>query len=158
MRLLQGAKSHHHTIILKSLSETSLVSVLQNQSSSEPSLHVDENASTILHSVTTRWATMRKLKNSMVIAVAELHVIRKLTLPSGLLLEKEPTNMQAQSLSNLIEKKVTRGMLDSLQLSSSVVNKVVYCVDGYIGMAMVGGIAAVSALVATALIRRATRK
>ncbi|KAI0343238.1 mitochondrial fission 1 protein [Trametopsis cervina] len=57
---------------------------------------------------------------------------------NSLLLDKEPSNLQAQSLSGLIEKKVTR--------------------DGYIGMAMVGGVAAVSALVATALIRRATRK
>ncbi|KAI0091710.1 mitochondrial fission 1 protein [Irpex rosettiformis] len=57
---------------------------------------------------------------------------------NSLLLEKEPTNMQAQSLAALIERKVTR--------------------DGYIGMAMVGGIAAVSALVAAALIRRANRK
>ncbi|KAI0704307.1 mitochondrial fission 1 protein [Cytidiella melzeri] len=57
---------------------------------------------------------------------------------NSLLLDKEPTNMQAQSLASLIEKKVTR--------------------DGYIGMAMVGGVAAVSALVAAALIRRANRK
>ncbi|KAI0821550.1 mitochondrial fission 1 protein [Irpex lacteus] len=56
---------------------------------------------------------------------------------NALLLDKEPTNLQAQSLASLIDKKVTR--------------------DGYIGMAMVGGVAAVSALVAAALIRRAKR-
>ena len=133
-------------------------SVLQNQSSSEPSLHVDESVFIILHSVITRWAIMKKLKNSMVIAVAEIYIIRMLTLSLGLLLEKEPTNMQAQSLSNLIEKKVTRGVSSPLQLPTSVANKEVCRVDGYIGMAMVGGIAAVSAVVATALLRRATRK
>ncbi|KIP10001.1 hypothetical protein PHLGIDRAFT_85705 [Phlebiopsis gigantea 11061_1 CR5-6] len=57
---------------------------------------------------------------------------------NSLLMEKEPTNMQAQSLASLIDKKVAR--------------------DGYIGMALVGGVAAVSALVAATLIRRATRR
>ncbi|KAF9786272.1 mitochondrial fission 1 protein [Thelephora terrestris] len=54
------------------------------------------------------------------------------------LLEKEPTNLQAQSLNNLIEDKATR--------------------DGYIGMAIAGGAAAVGALLLTSLVRRAVRK
>ncbi|TFY80877.1 hypothetical protein EWM64_g3133 [Hericium alpestre] len=57
---------------------------------------------------------------------------------NGLLLEKEPTNMQAQSLSNLIETSYKR--------------------EGYIGMALVGGAAAVGTLLLANLIRRATRK
>ncbi|ESK94889.1 mitochondrial membrane fission protein [Moniliophthora roreri MCA 2997] len=55
-----------------------------------------------------------------------------------LLLEKEPTNLQAISLGQLIEKGVTK--------------------EGYVGMALVGGAAALSALAIASLIRRATRK
>ncbi|KAF4569823.1 mitochondrial membrane protein [Pleurotus pulmonarius] len=55
-----------------------------------------------------------------------------------LLLEKEPTNLQAQSLSQLIDSGVAK--------------------EGYIGMAMVGGVAAVGTLLLAGLIRRAIRK
>ncbi|KAJ8095266.1 Mitochondrial fission 1 protein [Marasmius tenuissimus] len=55
-----------------------------------------------------------------------------------LLLEKEPTNLQAISLAQLIEKGVTK--------------------EGYVGMALVGGAAALGALAMASLIRRATRK
>ncbi|KAH9935938.1 mitochondrial fission 1 protein [Epithele typhae] len=54
------------------------------------------------------------------------------------ILDKEPTNLQAQSLAGLIEKRVTR--------------------DGYIGMALVGGLAAVGTIAIASLIRRASRK
>ncbi|KAJ7224381.1 hypothetical protein GGX14DRAFT_425487 [Mycena pura] len=57
---------------------------------------------------------------------------------NALLLEKEPTNMQAMSLSQLIDKGVTR--------------------EGYIGMALVGGAAALGTLFVAGLIRRANRK
>ncbi|CAK5273953.1 unnamed protein product [Mycena citricolor] len=57
---------------------------------------------------------------------------------NALLLEKEPSNLQAASLSQLIDKGVTR--------------------EGYIGMAIVGGVAALGTLLAAGLIRRATRK
>lgn len=57
---------------------------------------------------------------------------------TALLLEKEPTNLQAQSLSQLIEKAVTR--------------------EGYIGMALAGGAAAVGGLLLAGLLRRAARK
>ncbi|KAJ7504512.1 hypothetical protein B0H11DRAFT_1982740 [Mycena galericulata] len=57
---------------------------------------------------------------------------------NALLMEKEPTNMQAHSLSQLIDKGVAR--------------------EGYIGMALVGGAAAIGTLLVAALIRRATRK
>jgi len=56
----------------------------------------------------------------------------------GRLLEKEPTNLQAQSLNDLIDEKATR--------------------DGYIGMAIAGGAAAVGALLLTSLVRRAVRR
>ncbi|KAF7430732.1 mitochondrial membrane protein [Pleurotus ostreatus] len=55
-----------------------------------------------------------------------------------LLLEKEPTNLQAQSLSQLIDSGVAK--------------------EGYIGMAMVGGVAAVGTLLLAGLIRGAIRK
>ena len=40
-------------------------------------------------------------------------------LCTGLLLEKEPTNLQAQSLAQLIEKGAARGILQSRVLSES---------------------------------------
>jgi len=57
---------------------------------------------------------------------------------NALLMEKEPTNMQAISLAQLIDKGVTR--------------------EGYIGMALVGGAAAIGTLLVAGFIRRATRK
>ncbi|KAG6854258.1 mitochondrial membrane protein [Blastosporella zonata] len=56
---------------------------------------------------------------------------------NALLLDKEPTNMQAQSLASLIDKGVAR--------------------EGYIGMALVGGAAAVGTLLLAGLVRRARR-
>ncbi|KAJ8521544.1 hypothetical protein ONZ45_g1734 [Pleurotus djamor] len=55
-----------------------------------------------------------------------------------LLLDKEPANLQAQSLAQLIDNGVAK--------------------DGYIGMALAGGAAAVGTLLLAGLIRRATRK
>ncbi|KAH0836663.1 hypothetical protein J3R83DRAFT_8382 [Lanmaoa asiatica] len=57
---------------------------------------------------------------------------------NDILLEKEPTNLQAQSLASLIEQAVTK--------------------EGYVGMALAGGIAALGALAIAGLIRRAARK
>ncbi|TEB21833.1 mitochondrial fission 1 protein [Coprinellus micaceus] len=57
---------------------------------------------------------------------------------NSLLMEKEPANLQAQSLNQLIENKVAR--------------------EGYVGMAIAGGAAAVGAILLAGLIRRATRK
>nr|GAT46761.1 predicted protein [Mycena chlorophos] len=54
---------------------------------------------------------------------------------NALLLEKEPTNMQAMSLAQLIDKGVAR--------------------EGYIGMALVGGAAAIGTLLVAGLIRPA---
>ncbi|KAG6909038.1 mitochondrial membrane protein [Tephrocybe rancida] len=56
---------------------------------------------------------------------------------NAVLLSNEPTNMQAQSLGALIEKGVAR--------------------EGYIGMAIVGGVAAVGTLLLAGLVRRARR-
>jgi len=56
---------------------------------------------------------------------------------NDLLLEKEPTNLQAQSLSQLIDQSVAK--------------------EGYIGMAIAGGAAAVGTILLASLIRRATR-
>jgi len=56
---------------------------------------------------------------------------------NALLMEKEPTNLQAQSLSMLIDQAVTR--------------------EGYIGMALAGGVAALGTIIVASLIRRATR-
>ncbi|KAL5492278.1 FIS1 [Sanghuangporus weigelae] len=56
---------------------------------------------------------------------------------NALLMEKEPNNMQAQSLAELIDQKMTR--------------------EGYIGLALAGGAAAVGTLLLATLIRRANR-
>jgi fission 1 protein len=56
---------------------------------------------------------------------------------NALLIDKEPNNLQAQSLSSLIEKAVTR--------------------EGYIGMALAGGVAALGTIVLASLIRRARK-
>ncbi|KAG6890093.1 mitochondrial membrane protein [Termitomyces sp. Mi166 len=56
---------------------------------------------------------------------------------NALLLDKEPSNLQAQSLSSLIDKAVSR--------------------EGYIGMALAGGAAAVGTLLLAGLIRRARK-
>ncbi|TRM65302.1 hypothetical protein BD626DRAFT_399055 [Schizophyllum amplum] len=57
---------------------------------------------------------------------------------NALLIDKEPGNMQAQSLGQLIEKGVAR--------------------EGYIGMALAGGAAAIGTLLIAGLVRRAARK
>lgn len=72
----------------------------------------------------------------------------------ALLLEKEPSNLQAQSLAQLIEKGVARGTVSSC-ISLQFLRP---STDGYIGMAIVGGAAALGTLVLAGLIRRATRK
>ncbi|KAG8930445.1 mitochondrial membrane protein [Tulasnella sp. 419] len=56
---------------------------------------------------------------------------------NSLLLEKEPSNLQAQSLETLIDRAVAR--------------------DGYIGMALVGGAAAVGTLLLASLVRRSRK-
>jgi len=57
---------------------------------------------------------------------------------NALLLEKEPMNLQAQSLAQLIDRAVTK--------------------EGYIGMALVGGAAAVGTILLASLVRRAVRR
>lgn len=54
-----------------------------------------------------------------------------------LLIEREPNNLQAQSLNQLIEKGVAR--------------------EGYIGMALIGGAAAVASIAIAGLMRRGRR-
>ncbi|KAH9924752.1 uncharacterized protein B0H18DRAFT_934102 [Fomitopsis serialis] len=57
---------------------------------------------------------------------------------NSLLMDKEPSNMQAQSLASLIDQRVTK--------------------EGYIGMALAGGAAAIGTILLASLIRRAARK
>ncbi|CDZ97387.1 mitochondrial fission 1 protein [Phaffia rhodozyma] len=57
---------------------------------------------------------------------------------NDLLLSKEPTNLQAQSLNQLIDSGLAK--------------------EGYIGMALAGGMVAVIGVVAASLIRRSVRK
>ncbi|KAG2011598.1 mitochondrial fission 1 protein [Coprinopsis cinerea AmutBmut pab1-1] len=55
---------------------------------------------------------------------------------NALLMEKEPANLQAQSLNQLIDNKIAK--------------------EGYIGMAIVGGAATLGAILLAGIIRRAT--
>ncbi|KAL7409982.1 hypothetical protein BDY24DRAFT_401728 [Mrakia frigida] len=57
---------------------------------------------------------------------------------NDLLLSKEPTNMQAQSLNSLIEQGVAK--------------------EGYIGMAIAGGLVAVVGVMAATLLRKTAKK
>jgi len=57
---------------------------------------------------------------------------------NSLLLEKEPTNLQAKSLSQLIDAAVAK--------------------EGYVGMAIAAGAAAVGTLLIAGLVRRAARR
>ena len=69
-------------------------------------------------------------------------------------MEKEPTNLQAQSLASLIEQAVTKGSCSKLQVFSHSH----FISEGYVGMALAGGVAALGTLVIAGLIRRAVRK
>jgi len=57
---------------------------------------------------------------------------------NALLIDKEPSNLQAHSLGALIDQSVAR--------------------EGYIGMALAGGAAAIGTLLIAGLIRRAARR
>jgi len=54
-----------------------------------------------------------------------------------LLMDKEPSNMQAQSLNQLIDKAVTR--------------------EGYVGLALAGGAAAIGTLLIASMVRRSRK-
>lgn len=72
-------------------------------------------------------------------------------------MEKEPTNLQAQSLGQLIDKGVARGQyLSFFSLPAPYTYMII--AEGYIGMALVGGAAAVGALLIAGLVRRAAHK
>ncbi|WFD00089.1 mitochondrial membrane protein [Malassezia yamatoensis] len=64
-------------------------------------------------------------------------MLQGVALLTDLLLEREPNNLQAQSLNALIEKGIAR--------------------EGYIGMALLGGAATVAGVVVTSLLRRGRR-
>ena len=84
-------------------------------------------------------------------------VIRAYLDSQALLIEKEPTNLQAQSLGQLIDRGVARGRFPFLfSLNAPYTHMIT--TEGYIGMALVGGAAAVGTLLIAGLIRRAARK
>jgi fission 1 protein len=88
--------------------------------------------------------------------VPESHLIP--SVPSALLLEKEPSNLQAQSLSSLIERSVARGQkLILLRKHPTDHDVTIDFAEGYIGMALAGGAAALGTIVIASLIRRAIR-
>ena len=71
-------------------------------------------------------------------------------------MEKEPANLQAQSLGQLIDKKAATGELRLRLFHWPCAH--LFLQDGYIGMALAGGAAAVGAILLAGLIRRAARK
>ena len=72
-----------------------------------------------------------------------------------MLLEKEPNNLQALSLAELVEKKMTRGTpLVSVRLLT-VTNLI--DTEGYIGLGLAAGAAALGTLLLAGLVRRANR-
>lgn len=121
-------------------------------------LFEEGNAYTTFLLVTTRWATMTKQSDLMVHQSFHFDDINLKTDThlTALLLEKEPTNMQALSLAELIESKVTQGTVAHLADSRPLNTH--FLIEGYIGMAIAGGAAAIGTLLIAGLVRRATRK
>lgn len=76
---------------------------------------------------------------------------------TGLLIEKEPGNLQAQSLDQLIEQGMKRGQLTTVSYEK-IANSVIIRTEGYVGMAITGGAIAVGTLIVAGLMRRAARK
>ncbi len=86
--------------------------------------HEGASASTTSRSATTRWATTtRRAASTVSLATQPLNHISYLLISpldyAALLLEREPGNLQAQSLNQLIEKGVARGKFQS-PLSRSI--------------------------------------
>lgn len=89
------------------------------------------------------------------------------TLSVGMLLEKEPNNFQAQSLNALIEQAVSKGELrdhpflamrfqrDAYHLAHSPQSP---SAEGYVGMAIAGGVAAAAGILFTALMTSRGRR
>ena len=91
----------------------------------------------------------------------------------AVLIEREPNNLQAQSLNQLIEKGVARGKLPlhslSLRLFDAMLQYLcsltlkrcfwrwVGMIEGYLGMALIGGAAAVASIALAGLMRRGRR-
>ena len=126
----------------------------------ELNLHDGESACTILHLVITRWGILTRRRGSMVCHFPSCHhTLFSVDLNLGLLIDKEPSNMQALSLASLIDKGVTRG--SSLPTTFIIVITLTpsqSSIEGYIGMALAGGAAAIGAILVGGLIRRAARK
>lgn len=70
---------------------------------------------------------------------------------ADLLLSKEPENLQAQSLNELIDRAVTKGKAVTHVQPDHTADCLI---EGYIGMALVGGAAAVGTLLLAGLVRR----
>ncbi len=63
-------------------------------------------------------------------------------------------NLQAQSLAQLIDRAVTKGKAHHpVPLTADL-----FYLEGYIGMALVGGAAAVGTILLASLVRRAVRR
>ena len=78
------------------------------QISTVTSRFVGENACTISHWDTTKWGTTKKPR-ALLVRIPAPRPFHYTHVAEGRLLEKEPTNLQAQSLNALIEDKATRG-------------------------------------------------
>ena len=102
VRLLQG--------MLSTATGTLPLMCCPPQTFTGQSPHDVESACIILHSGIIRWVTTQMRRVSMV-GIPDYH--RAWTKPSlstaDLLLEKEPTNLQAESLASLIELAITKG-------------------------------------------------
>lgn len=71
------------------------------------------------------------------------------------LLEKEPNNLQARSLGELIDQKLTRGV--PLVLMMIERDLIFLPAEGYIGLAIAGTAAALGTVLLATFIRRAHR-
>jgi fission 1 protein len=69
-------------------------------------------------------------------------------------MEKEPTNLQAHSLGTLIDKGVARGTSETCDLFTLALMTLE---EGYIGMALAGGAAALGTLIIAGLVRKSRK-
>jgi hypothetical protein len=140
------------------------------QKSTARTHHEGASASTTSRSATTRWATTtRRAASTVSLAThppSPHFILAHIPLlhDAALLLEREPGNLQAQSLNQLIEKGVARGKFQSAapfgldsrtDFSTALLGGT--NAEGYLGMALIGGAAAVASIAVAGLMRRGRR-
>ena len=112
VRLLQGAPAFSYLPTAHPVKPFSQIFIATSRS-------VGENAFTTLLWDTTKWETTKRPRTSLVRIPLSPYPSNRVDVAEGRLLEKEPSNLQAQSLNTLIEEKATRGELSPKTFQTS---------------------------------------